>query len=134
MGVSRNGVLQSFWTPGVPLMKHESVGDYIFLHNIPAPTASFLVFFLMYQTQHDYLFGGQEICRRTHWKMEISKSHSNTVNLLYKSYAFGLNIFATCWSPFQIFPTASQIFQYSSVSSTFSFPIFFPFFPLNYIK
>lgn len=45
MGVSRNGVLKSLWTPGVPLMKHESVEDNIFLHSVSPPSPPAFCFF-----------------------------------------------------------------------------------------
>ena len=51
--------------------------------------------------------------------MEISKSHNNVVNLFHKSYAFGLNIF---FSPLGLLSRFSL--HFSSVSSSFTFPIF----------
>lgn len=37
MGVSRNGVLKSLLSPGVPLMKHEGVVANILVLSVPSP-------------------------------------------------------------------------------------------------
>lgn len=109
-------------------MKHEGVGDNISVHGVPSPIATFLFSHPPNRACVPLQRPGDP--QQDRLKDGNFKSRSNVVDLFYKFYFFGLNIFFTSsyWSYYTDFPYPSlphpKIFHF----------IFFSFVPLNYIK